>query len=157
MSEIKLLFCVHTGCTSPKTVHPEIALCSLPIYRNDKLLNKRAHTGCTPSKIVHPAVKMCTPGAGCTLNFGHCNCITVFKCNFYLWKVKNIDTFFLNARLLVVIFAVHWTGNIPVVVPWSGLSARRRSLTRTCYIQGPDRSRSGCQREVGREAEIFNP
>ena len=23
-------------------------------------------------EIVHPAVKMCTPGAGCTLNFGHC-------------------------------------------------------------------------------------
>ena len=57
--------------TFPKTVHPEIAPCTLPIYRNDKLLKKRAHTGCTPPKIVHPAMEMYTPGAGCTLNFGH--------------------------------------------------------------------------------------
>ena len=72
VSEIKLLFCALTGCTSHKTVHPEIAPCTLPIYSNDKWLKKRAHTGCTTPKIVHPAVEMCTPGAGCTLNFGHC-------------------------------------------------------------------------------------
>ena len=72
VSEIKLLFCARAGCTSHKTVHPEIAPCTLPIYSNNKWLKKRAHTGCTPPKIVHPAVEMCTPGAGCTLNFGHC-------------------------------------------------------------------------------------
>ena len=72
MSEIKLIFCALTGCTSPKTVHPENGPCTLPIYSNTKWLKKRAHTGCTPSKIVHPALKMCMPGAGCTLNFGHC-------------------------------------------------------------------------------------
>ena len=72
VSEIKLLLCALTGCTSPKSVHPENGPCTLPIYSNTKWLKKRAHTGCTPPKIVHPAVKMCTPGAGCTLNFGHC-------------------------------------------------------------------------------------
>ena len=71
VSEIKLLFCALAGCTSHKTVHPEIASCTLPIYSNNKWLKKRAHTGCTPLKIVHPAVEMCAPGAGCTLNFGH--------------------------------------------------------------------------------------
>ena len=72
VSEIKLLFRALAGCTSHKTVHPEIHPCTLPIYSNDKRPQKRAHTGCTPPKIVHPAVEMCTPGAGCTLNFGHC-------------------------------------------------------------------------------------
>ena len=80
VSEIKLLCCALTGCTSLKTVHPEIAPCTLPIHRNDKLLKKRAHTGCTPPKIMHPAVKMCTPGAGCPLNFGHCQGTPCF-CN----------------------------------------------------------------------------
>ena len=74
VSEIKLLFCALTGCTSHITVHPGIAPCTLPIYSNNKWLKKRAHTECTPPKIVHPAVEMCTPGAGCTLNFGHCLC-----------------------------------------------------------------------------------
>ena len=73
VSEIKLLFCALAGCTSYKTVHPEIASCTLPIYGNNKWLKKRAHTGCTPPKIVHPVVEMCAPGAGCTLNFGHCH------------------------------------------------------------------------------------
>ena len=68
----KLLVCALTGCTSPKTVHPEIASCTLPIFSNNKLLKKRAHTGCTLPKIVHPASEMCAPGAGCTLNFRHC-------------------------------------------------------------------------------------
>ena len=72
VSEIKLLYCALAGCTSHKTVHPEIAPCTLPINSNNKWLKARAHTGCTPPKIVHPAVEMCTPGAGCTLNFGHC-------------------------------------------------------------------------------------
>ena len=72
VSEIKLLFCALAGCTSHKTVHPEIAPCTLPIYSNNKWLRKRAHTGCIPPKTVHPAVEMCTPGAGCTLNVGHC-------------------------------------------------------------------------------------
>ena len=71
VSEIKHLFCALTVCTSYETVHPEIAPCTLPIYSNNKWLKKRAHTGCTPAKIVHPAVEICTPGAGCTLNFGH--------------------------------------------------------------------------------------
>ena len=71
VSEIKLLFCALTGCTSHKTVHPEISPCTLPVYSNNKWLKKHAHTGCTPPKIVHPAVEMCTPGAGCALNFGH--------------------------------------------------------------------------------------
>ena len=31
VSEIKLLSCALAGCTSPKTVHPEIAPCTLPI------------------------------------------------------------------------------------------------------------------------------
>ena len=44
MSEIKLLFGALTGCTSHKIVHPEIALCTLPIYSNNKWLKKRAHT-----------------------------------------------------------------------------------------------------------------
>ena len=72
VSEIKLLFCALAGCTSNKTVHPVFAPCTLPIYSNNKWLKKCAHTGCTPPKIVHPAVEMCMPGAGCTLNFGHC-------------------------------------------------------------------------------------
>ena len=72
VSEIKLLFCAPAGCTSHKTVHPEIAPCTLPIYSNNKWLKKRAHTGCTHPKIVHPTVEMCAPGAGCILNFGHC-------------------------------------------------------------------------------------
>ena len=72
VSEIKLLFCALAGCTSHKTVHPKIASCTLPINSNTKWLKKRAHTGCISPKIVHPAVEMCTPGAGCTLNFGHC-------------------------------------------------------------------------------------
>ena len=71
VSEIKVLFCAFTGCTSPKTVHPEIFACTLSIYSNNKQLKKRAHTGCTPPKIVHPAVEICAPGAGCTINFGH--------------------------------------------------------------------------------------
>ena len=50
VSEIKLLFCALAGCTSHKTVHPEIAPCTLPIYSNDKWLKKCAHTGCTPQK-----------------------------------------------------------------------------------------------------------
>ena len=79
MSEIKLLFCALTGCTSQKTVHPEISPCTLPIYSNNKWPKKCAHTGCTPPKIVHPAVEMCTPGAGCTLNFGHFVCIRNMK------------------------------------------------------------------------------
>ena len=53
-------------------MHPEIDPCTPPIYSNNKWLKKRAHTGYTPPKIVHPAVEVCTPGAGCTLNFGHC-------------------------------------------------------------------------------------
>ena len=28
--------------------------------------------GAQVRKSVHPASKLCTPGAGCTLNFGHC-------------------------------------------------------------------------------------
>ena len=85
VSEIKLLFCALAGCTSHKTVHPEIAQCTLPIYSNNKWLKKRAHTGCTPPKIVHPATEMCTPGAGCTLNFRHCPIYSLgvllhFKC-----------------------------------------------------------------------------
>ena len=36
-------------------------------------LKKCTHTRCTSPKIVHPSVKICAPGAGCTLNFGHCN------------------------------------------------------------------------------------
>ena len=71
MSEINLLFCALTGCTSPKTVHPDNSPCTFPIYSNNKWLTKRAHTGCTSPKIVHPAMEMCAPGAGCTLNFGH--------------------------------------------------------------------------------------
>ena len=80
VSEIKHLFCALAGCTSNKTVHPEIAPCTLPVYSNNKWLKQRAHTGCTPPgahllklctppKTVHPAVEMCTPGEGCTLNF----------------------------------------------------------------------------------------
>ena len=78
MSEIKLLFCALAGCTSHKTVHPEIVPCTLSIYSNNKWLKKRAHTGCTPPKTVHPAVEMCMPGSGCTLNFGHCQVIDSF-------------------------------------------------------------------------------
>ena len=68
VSEIRLLFCALTGCTSHKTVHPEIASCTLPIYSNNKWLKKRAQIGCTLPIIVHPALEMCTPAAGCTLN-----------------------------------------------------------------------------------------
>ena len=57
--EIKLLFCALAGCTSHKTVHPEIAPCTLRIYSNNKWPTKRAHTECTPPKIVHPAMEMC--------------------------------------------------------------------------------------------------
>ena len=71
VSEINLLFCALAGCTSHKTVHPEIAPCTLPIYSNNKWLKKRANSGWTPPKIMHLAVEMCTPGAGCTLNFRH--------------------------------------------------------------------------------------
>ena len=71
VSEIKVLFRAPTVCTSPKTVHPGISTCTLFIFSYNNWLKKRAHKGCTPPKIVHPAVKMCTPGAGCTLNFGH--------------------------------------------------------------------------------------
>ena len=71
VSEIKVIFGVPTGCTSPKTVRPGISPCTLCICSYNNWLKKRAHTGCTPPKIVHPAVKVCAPGAGCTLNFGH--------------------------------------------------------------------------------------
>ena len=71
VSEIKVLFGAPTGCTSPKTVRPGISPCTFFICSYINWLKKRAHTGCTPLKSVHPAVKMCTPGAGCTLNFGH--------------------------------------------------------------------------------------
>ena len=67
-----LLFCALTGCTSPKSVHPEIAPCTLPIYSNNIKLKKREHSRCTPLEIVHPAMEICTPGAGWTLNLGHC-------------------------------------------------------------------------------------
>ena len=80
MSEIELLFCALAGCTPHKTVHPEIASFTLPMYSYNTCSKKRAHTGCTPPKIVHPAVEMCTPGAGCTLNFGHC----------YVNKIKSL-------------------------------------------------------------------
>ena len=58
VSEIKLLGCALAGCTSHKTVHPEIAPCTLQIYSNNKWLKKRAHTGCTPPKIVHPVCRV---------------------------------------------------------------------------------------------------
>ena len=74
VSEIKLLFCALAGCTFHKTLPPEIDPCALPIYSNNKWLKNRAHTRWTPPKIMHPAVEMCAPGAGCTLNFGHCQC-----------------------------------------------------------------------------------
>ena len=50
-----------------------------------------AQKTCTHSKIVHPAVEMCTPGAGCTLNFGHYKTILLFFCqHFYkLYNRKN--------------------------------------------------------------------
>ena len=88
MSEIKLLFCALAGCTSHKTMHPEIALCTLPICSNSKWHKKRAHTGCTPLKIMHPAVEMCTPGAWCTLNFGHC--LDVRHCWKYVHAYQNV-------------------------------------------------------------------
>ena len=84
MSEIKVLFCAPTRCTSPETVRPEISSCTLLICSYNNWLKKGAHTGCTPPKIVHPAVKMCAPGAGCTLNFGHCHytyTLSVFEIN----------------------------------------------------------------------------
>ena len=71
VSEIKVVLCAPTGCNSLKSVHPAIYPCTLLICCNDKQLKKRAHSGCTPSEIVHPTAEMCTPGAGCTLNFGH--------------------------------------------------------------------------------------
>ena len=40
---------------------------------------KRAQSGCTPPKFVHPAAEMWAPGAGCTLNFGHCKCNNILK------------------------------------------------------------------------------
>ena len=72
VSEIKVLSCAPTGCTFPKTVHSEIYPCSLLICSNGKQLKKRAQSRCTPPKNVHQSAKMCAPGAGCTLNFGHC-------------------------------------------------------------------------------------
>ena len=69
VSEIKVLFCAFTGCTSPESVRPGISLFTLYICSYNNWLKKRAHTKCTPLKIVHPAVNMCAPGAGCTLNF----------------------------------------------------------------------------------------
>ena len=89
MSEIKLLFCALAGCTSHKTVHPEIAPCTLPTYSNNKWLKKRAQSGCKPPKIVHPATIMCTPGAGCTLNFGHCG-VPQFFFRFFFPCKKNL-------------------------------------------------------------------
>ena len=86
VSEIKVLFCAPTGCTSLKTVHPGFSPCTLLLCSNDKLSKKRAHSGCTPPKIVHPAAEMCAPGAGCTLNFGHCGrywALTVWPETFY--------------------------------------------------------------------------
>ena len=82
VSEIKVLFGAHTGCTSPKIVHPGIFPCTLLICSYNNWLKKRAHAGCSPPKIVHPAVKTCTPSAGCTLNFGHCIYI-------YIYSVRN--------------------------------------------------------------------
>ena len=79
VSEIKVLFCAPTGCTSLKTVHPGFSPCTLLLCSNDKLSKKRAHSGCTPPKIVHPAAEMCAPGAGCTLNFGHWKTIKGFS------------------------------------------------------------------------------
>ena len=40
--------------------------------------NVHMHTGCKPPKIMHPSEEMCTPGAGCTLNFGHCNTYMIY-------------------------------------------------------------------------------
>ena len=37
VSEIKVIFCALTGCTSPKSVHPGFSPCSLLICSNDKL------------------------------------------------------------------------------------------------------------------------
>ena len=72
MSKIKVLFGALTDSICPKTVRLGICPCTLSICSYNNWLKKRAHTGCTPPKIVHPSVKMCAPGAGCTLNFGHC-------------------------------------------------------------------------------------
>ena len=43
VSEIKLLFCALTGCTSPKTVHPEIGPCT-PQYIVIINSSKNVHT-----------------------------------------------------------------------------------------------------------------
>ena len=58
------------GCYGVNMVHHNEQCPKLSFYFVHSL-KKRAHTGCTPPKIMHPAVEMCTPGAGCTLNFGH--------------------------------------------------------------------------------------
>ena len=44
-----------------------------PIYCVAILWNKVHSPGAQVSKCVHLAAKLCTPGAGCTLNFEHCN------------------------------------------------------------------------------------
>ena len=61
VSEIKLLFFALTGCTSLKTVPPESAPCTLPIYSNNI---KIAQKTCTHR--VHTPEKR----PRCTLNFG---------------------------------------------------------------------------------------
>ena len=38
-------------------------------------MKKCAHIGRTRPKNVRPAAEMCAPGAECTLNFEHCQCI----------------------------------------------------------------------------------
>ena len=47
MSEIKLLFCALTGCTSPKTVHTEIGPCT-PQYIVMIISSKNISENCAP-------------------------------------------------------------------------------------------------------------
>ena len=61
------------GAEGKKCVHPEFKLSA---HKVPYALNNRkngAHAGGTPLAIVHSALKLCTQGAGCTLNFEHCN------------------------------------------------------------------------------------
>ena len=68
---------MHTAGAWPlKPMHPP-AVCPcvhfyMIILENWKIGNSMHLPGAQVLKLVHPATKMCTYGAGCTLNFEHC-------------------------------------------------------------------------------------
>ena len=56
-------------------MHPAACPCTPLVFSHNDSLKKRAHNGRTAQKNVRPSTEMCAPGAVCTLNFEHCQCM----------------------------------------------------------------------------------